>query len=78
MIRKLTGRLIAFILFGVVFICMAGAVLAISTGLIDVRRVFPNLPDTPTVDFGDFSRPDVTCRCRISRCRMCRTLRRLT
>lgn len=53
---KLTGRLVGFIAFGGVFVCAVAAVLAVSTGLIDVRQAFPGLPEPPQVDIGELPR----------------------
>ena len=56
--RKLVGRLIGFLVFLCLFLIVALAVLAISTGLVDVRAMFPGLPEPPEIDTGQFPLPE--------------------
>jgi hypothetical protein len=56
---KLVGRLIGFFVFACVFVCAVGAILAISTGLIDLRQIFPGLPEPPQIETGNLPLPEV-------------------
>ncbi len=49
---KLAGKLIGFLIFGLMFVCVLAAVLAVSTGLVDVDAVFPNVP-RPSIGAGE-------------------------
>ncbi len=56
--RKLTGRLIGFIAFFLVFSCVAVLVILVATGAVDPYEVFPGLPEPPSIDTGQYPLPD--------------------
>lgn len=56
---KLIGRLIGFLVFACVFIGAVAAILAVSTGLVDLRQVFPGLPEPPPIETGNLPLPGV-------------------
>lgn len=45
--RKLIGKMVGFAIFALTFVCALVAVLAASTGVVDVYAVFPNAPRPP-------------------------------
>lgn len=54
---KLIGKLLGFAIFACLFAGIAAGLLAISTGLIDLRRIFPGLPEPPQINTGDLPVP---------------------
>jgi hypothetical protein len=48
--RKLIGRLIGFVVFLFACLFVGLLVLGISTGVVDLHKVFPNLPEPPEID----------------------------
>jgi hypothetical protein len=56
--RKLAMRIVGFVIFAGIFVCVAAGVLAVAAGLIDLRELFPNLPEPPQIDAGRFPLPD--------------------
>jgi hypothetical protein len=50
-------KLILFVIFAGLFVCAAGIVIAVSTGLVDPWAIFPNLPEPPEITTGRFPLP---------------------
>jgi hypothetical protein len=55
---KLIGKLTGFAIFACLFASAVAGILAVSTGLIDLRRLFPGLPVPPQFETGSLPVPE--------------------
>ncbi|MBN1312047.1 MAG: hypothetical protein JXB30_11570 [Anaerolineae bacterium] len=55
---KLIGKLVGFAIFACLFVSAIAGILAISTGLIDLQRIFPGLPEPPQIETGGLPVPE--------------------
>lgn len=55
---KLIGKLVGFAIFACLFAGAVAGILAVSTGLIDLRRLFPGLPEPPQIETGRLPVPE--------------------
>lgn len=55
---KLIGKLLGFAIFACLFAGIAAGLVAISTGLIDLREIFPGLPEPPQIETGGLPVPE--------------------
>jgi hypothetical protein len=55
---KLIGKLVSFVIFACLFVSAIAGILAISTGLVDLRKFFPDLPEPPQIETGSLPVPE--------------------
>jgi hypothetical protein len=57
---KLVGKLIGFVLFACLLASAVAAILAVSSGLIDLHKIFPGLPEPPQIETSGLPVPQVS------------------